>query len=39
VRDDCDFHNACKDEDRSTSLPCFQLADNVGISESTLELE
>jgi hypothetical protein len=39
LKDDCAFHNAHKDEDRSTDLPCGQLADNVGISESSLELE
>jgi hypothetical protein len=39
LKDDCVFHNARKDEDRSTDLPCGQLADNVGISESSLELE
>jgi hypothetical protein len=39
LKDDCAFHNAHKDEDRSIDLPCGQLTDNVGISKSSLELE
>jgi len=39
LKDDCVVHNAHKDEDWNTDLPCGQLTDNVGISESTLEPE
>jgi hypothetical protein len=39
LEDYCIFRNARKDEDLSIDLPGGQLANNVGISKSTLELE
>jgi hypothetical protein len=39
LKDDCAFHNACKDEDQNIDIPCGQLTNNVGISKSPLEPE
>jgi hypothetical protein len=39
LKEDCAFQNAHKDEYQNMDLPCGQLNDNVGISESILELE
>jgi hypothetical protein len=39
LKDDSTFHNVHKDEDRSTDISYGQLANNVGISKSALELE
>jgi hypothetical protein len=39
LNDDYAFHNAHNDEDQNIDLPYGQLDDNVGIYESSLELE
>jgi hypothetical protein len=39
LKNDYAFHNAHKDEYRSIDLPYGQLVDNVGISNSAIDLE
>jgi hypothetical protein len=39
LKDDSSFHNSRKDENQSTDIQSGQIVDNVGISESSLELK